>query len=258
MILGFRVVAVQTRGRRMNSAFRRAWFAVSDWVWPRVCLVCSTPIVEPTQDCLCPSCVAALTTDPHLHCPRCGSTVGLHTDLSAGCARCRNDSFSFASVLRLGVYEGTLRDAILHIKLPGSDALAEALGRLFARTRRDRLLASNPQVVVPVPLHWVRRWKRGQNQAESIARGVAEVLNLPLVRAIRRVRPTPKQTAVTAEERRRNIKDAFCFRTRSGVKGLRVLLIDDVLTTGATASEAAAAIRSAGAAQVYVAVLAHR
>jgi ComF family protein len=157
------------------------------------------------------------------------------------------------------VYDGRLRDAILRIKQPGGDGFAEVLGTLFAASRREKLLASSPQVIVPVPLHWRRWWERRHNQAEGIARGMSSVLGMPVARrAIRRVRGGPKQPAVSAEERRRNVSGAFRPQTLPGVKGLRVLLIDDVLTTGATADAAAESVRTAGAAQVHVAVLAHR
>ncbi len=238
---------------------RRTWFAATDWVWPRACLLCEARMTDPAAVCLCPTCVTALTTDSHLTCPRCSSTVGPHTDTSAGCPRCRDEVVRFDSATRLGVYDGRLREAVLRIKQVAGDALAEALGTIFALKLRQKWEKDGPQVVIPVPLHWRRRLTRGYNQAESVARGIATELRLPLVtRAVRRVRPTPKQTAVTATERRRNVAGAFLPTTLAAVKGLRVLLVDDVLTTGATADAAAAAVRTAGAAQVHVAVLAHR
>jgi ComF family protein len=152
-----------------------------------------------------------------------------------------------------------MREAVLRIKRPGGETLAEALGTIFADTHHERLLATKPDCVVPVPLHWRRWWERRYNQAESIARGLSGVLNLPLhARAVRRVRHTAMQTAVTAEERRRNVADAFRPRPLARLQGVRVLLVDDVLTTGATADAAAHALRAGGAAQVAVAVLAHR
>lgn len=238
---------------------RRAWFAATDWVWPRACLLCETRMADPAGVCLCSACVAALSTDPHRTCPRCSSSVGPHTDTSAGCLRCHDEVVRFDSATRLGVYDGRLREAVLRIKHVAGDALAEALGTIFAYKLRQRWEKDGPQVVIPVPLHWRRRLTRGYNQAESVARGIAEELRLPLVtRAVRRVRPTPKQTAVSAAERRRNVAGAFRHTTLAAVKDLRVLLVDDVLTTGATADAVAAAVRTAGAAQVHVAVLAHR
>lgn len=241
------------------SPLARAWFAVTDLIWPRTCLVCDEPLDEPGEWCVCPACTSAITTDPHAVCPRCASTVGPHTDLSAGCHRCRGERYRFSTVTRLGVYDGSLRTAVLRAKMPSGDGLAEILGTLFARNCREQLLARGPQLVVPVPLHWTRWWDRRHNQAEGIARGLAWELGLPMARRLlRRVRGTPKQSTLTPADRRRNLVGAFRPRTGANVKGLRVLLVDDVLTTGATADAAAVAVRAAEAAQVHVAVLSHR
>ena len=125
--------------------------------------------------------------------------------------------------------------------------------------RRAELLAARPQVIVPVPLHW-RRWRRrGYNQAEELARGLARTLRLPLAaHALRRQRATDLQANQSATARWDNVKDVFAVRSAAGVRGLRVLLVDDVLTTGATCHFAAAALLGAGAAQVHAAVVAHR
>lgn len=242
----------------LPKSLERAWFSASDLIWPRFCLVCEAAQSEPAEVCICPACVSVITTDPHLTCPRCSSTVGPHADVSEGCARCRNEKYRFGSVTRLATYDGKVRDTILDIKRPGGDALAEALGTLFATFRRERLMASAPHVIVPVPLHWSRWWIRRHNQAEAIARGISEVLGVPMRRAIRRVQATPKQASVTAVERRKNLVGAFRSTSFPSVRGLRVLLVDDVLTTGATADAATEAVLAAGAAQVHVAVLAHR
>lgn len=241
---------------------RPALYAASDWLWPRRCHLCAAPLPdEPNPDCVCPACVAAVTTDPHQTCPRCASTVGPHADTADGCPRCRADRFPFEAAVRLGPYDGLLRDAILRAKQSGGAGIAETLGRVWALTRRGQLESLRADAVVPVPLHWRRRWSRGFNQSEAIARGVSGVLRLPLVPfAVRRVRPTPTQVGTSRAERQRNVEGAFA-PARSAVQrltNLRVLLIDDVLTTGATASAVARAIRQAGAAQVAAAVLAHR
>lgn len=152
-----------------------------------------------------------------------------------------------------------MRDAILRIKrLPG-ESLAESLGFLWAERDRERLLSSRPDAAVPVPLHWWRRIERGYNQSDALADALSERLGIRSGRGwLRRVKATPKQFTVSATARRENMKGAFRVRRGSPVRGLRILLIDDVLTTGATASEAAKTLVQAGAAQVSVAVLAHR
>jgi ComF family protein len=138
------------------------------------------------------------------------------------------------------------------------EGLSECVGELWAAHSAQRLRAENAQVVVPVPLHWRRHWQRGGNQAEHLARALASALQLPCAtRWLRRVRSTPKQTGLSRTARRANVRGAFRAAPTPAWRGATVLLVDDVLTTGSTASESARALREAGAARVVVAVLAH-
>ncbi|MCU0704200.1 MAG: hypothetical protein MUF18_09525 [Fimbriiglobus sp.] len=242
----------------MPSQFAKIVQAVTDWGWPRDCFLCNGRILEPRPHCICMVCESALTTDDRPACPRCSTTIGPHVDASGGCPACRTSRFRFDGVVRLGEYDGLLREAILKAKQPGGDGLAEALGRVFADARGPALLASRPEVIVPVPLHWRRWWGRGHNQAEGIALGLGEALGVPVRRrAVWRVKGISQRLA-SRQQRWDNVAEAFRTWPWAGVTGVRVLLVDDVLTTGATADAAAAALRKAGAAQVHVAALAHR
>ena len=104
--------------------------------------------------------------------------------------------------------------------------------------------------VVPVPLHWRRRWQRGFNQSELLARAIARSRGVPLMAALRRVRHTATQTGLSNTSRRRNVAGAF--QVRLPVAGKRILLIDDVMTTGSTVAACAAALRRAGALRIVV------
>lgn len=234
--------------------------ALADLVWPRVCLVCDRGLNTPDRvSCLCDVCQAAILNDTHISCPRCTSTVGPHTDTTNGCLRCRNERFRFASAVRLGPYEGPRRLAVLRMKQATGETLAECLGREWAATRREILQQGEPQILIPIPLHWRRRWVRGYNQSEALAEGIGSILGLPVrTNILRRVRSTPSQRFRSRVERRDNVRGAFRVVRSHLVRGLRILLIDDVMTTGATADEAAGALRDAGAAQVRLAVIAHR
>src|SRR5262249_37847737 len=226
-------------------------------LYPGMCSVCGVPL-PPEQDRFCTPCRTALTNDPYSTCPRCAATVGPFAvaTLNDGCTRCRDLSFRFERVLRLGPYDGLLRDVILRLKHLSGDGLAELLGELWAEQAEAALREAHAHVVVPVPLHWRRRWRRGYNQSLALARGLAARLRLPCRPSwLRRVRHTPQQTQQTPSARRDNMRGAFQARMKLP-PGQNVLLVDDVLTTGSTASEAAAALRSAGADRVVVVVLA--
>lgn len=225
-------------------------------VYPPICAWCEGLVAEAEED-FCPGCATALTADPHFTCPRCTSTVSRHADVSAGCAGCRDDRFQFASATRLGPYDGPLRDAILRMKHQSGETLAAHVGRLWARHHADRFRTLGVGVVIPVPLHWWHRFRRGYNQSEALAAQVAQLLTVPHRPGwLRRVRRTRDQTQLTASERRANVRGAFRATRGARLAGATVLLIDDVMTTGSTASEAARALRRAGAAAVHVAVLA--
>jgi ComF family protein len=176
---------------------------------------------------------------------------------AGGCVRCRDESFAFDAVLRLGPYDGVLRDAVLRLKHHSGEGLAELLGKLWLDRDVQRFRDVGPAAVVPVPLHWWRRWRRGYNQSAALARSIAAHLQIPCFPSqLRRLRNTPDQTLQSPAGRRENVRGAFRARRRPQLKGSTVLLVDDVMTTGATAHEAARALRAAGAARVVVAALA--
>jgi ComF family protein len=157
----------------------------------------------------------------------------------------------------MGPYEGRLREVVLRLKHHSGEGLAELLGELWVDQARQAFQAAQADVVVPVPLHWWRRWRRGYNQSVALALGTSGRLGLPCHPGwLRRIRHTPHQTYLSAAARRDNVRGAFRARPAAGLKDRTVLLIDDVMTTGATVGEAARALRDAGARRVVVAVLA--
>jgi ComF family protein len=152
-----------------------------------------------------------------------------------------------------------LRDAVLRTKVLAGEGLADLLGRAFAQCRGEALRACEFDVVAPVPLHWWRKWTRGYNQAEAVARELAAELNVAFApKLLRRVRWTTQQSQPTREARRENVRGAFAVARGARLLGKRVLLADDVMTTGSTLGEAARTLRAAGADRVVVAVLARR
>ncbi len=241
---------------RLTALRREAGRGLLQLVYPGCCHLCGV-LLAPHVHFFCPACRTGILTDPFPACPRCAGTVGPHAETADGCPGCRQESFAFDAAVRLGPYDGALRDAVLRLKHHSGEGLAELVAELWAGRDLARLRSLGADAVVPVPLHWWRRWRRGYNQSAAIARGLARHLQIPCFPSwLRRLRNTPIQPAQSPADRRKNVRGAFAARSRVPVKGRTVLLVDDVLTTGATASEAARALRAAGAARVAVAVLA--
>jgi len=233
------------------------WRGLKQLLLPGVCWACNEAL-PPERDDLCMDCANQITTDPHFTCPRCSSTIGPFVQLHEGCTKCRDVTLAFERALRLGPYEGRLREVILRMKYSSGELLAEAVGELWAAHSERRFRDLGAQAVVPVPLLWWRRWRRGFNQSAILARRVARRLNVPfLPTVLRRIRTTRRQTDVSPSARRENVRGAFRATGHVAMHKRSVLLIDDVMTTGSTASEAARALLQAGANRVVVAVLGH-
>lgn len=171
-------------------------------------------------------------------------------DEEGRCALCRFGLRGFDAAYSFGAYEGTLRELIHLFKYGRIRTLAGPLGDLLAAAiPRDQRF----DAIVPVPLHWRRQWRRGFNQSALLAEAVARRYGVRITPAVRRIRATTIQAGLSNAKRRANVAGAFRVRRKRDVEGRRVLLVDDVMTTGATASACAAALKRAGAR--YVALL---
>jgi len=178
-------------------------------------------------------------------------------DANGRCPICRSGLRGFDAAYCYGAYDGVLRQLIHIYKYGGVKTLARPLGDLLARAlpRHERF-----DGIVPVPLHWRRRWSRGFNQSALLARELARRSGIPMVPALRRMRFTAAQAGLSNTSRRKNVAAAFGLRRTGGfagkLAGRRFLLIDDVLTTGATAAACANALKRAGAARVALLTIA--
>jgi ComF family protein len=197
---------------------------------------------------LCPACAAGLAPLGDRRCRLCAAPLGGDVTL---CADCYRDPPPLERVQAAFRHEGLARELVLDLKYRGHRHLAPVLGELLA--------ASAPRAVegvdglVPVPLHPQRRRERGFNQSELLAEELGRRLRLPLVASsLRRTRDTAQQTGLSPGERRANVRGAFAVEGR--LDGQRLLLVDDVCTTGATLYACARALRGAGAAAVAAAV----
>jgi len=179
-------------------------------------------------------------------------------DLPHGnCGSCRGAKLLFEVARTIGPYEGPLRQAVLKAKHALYEPLAIALGERLAESIERQPLPERPDLVAPVPMHWLKRLWRKTNPATTVAQSVARRLNVrcaTCVLSCRRI--LRRQATLTPPERRQNVRGAFRASRRWNIAGQRLLLIDDVMTTGATAHEASRALLKAGAAAVYVATVA--
>jgi len=156
-------------------------------------------------------------------------------------------------VYSYGSYEGTLRELVHLFKYSGVRPLAGRFSEMLARALpREQQF----DVIVPMPLHWFKRWRRGFNQADLLAREIGRKWRVPVRMVVRRRRSTLPQAGLTNAKRRANVQGAFRIVRGRRLDGLRVLLVDDVLTTGATASACARVLKRAGAAHVALLALA--
>lgn len=223
------------------------WAGILDVVFPPRCVACGSRGTP-----LCGTCLATITPPDGLQCAGCQRL--LPADARVGlCPRCAEaGAMPLDGVLVAARYDGVSRRAIWALKYGGQRRLAEPLGDLLAGLVGHVPVGAD--LVVPIPLHATRRRRRGYNQAELLASRCAAALGLEMrADVVRRVRETPPQVGLGAVARRDNVAGAFALAHGMAphVVGRHVLLIDDVRTTGATMSAAAAPLRAAGAASVW-------
>lgn len=231
-------------------------------IFPGPCRACGQPLGAGRRSAFCRPCWEGTRFIQDPVCPCCGwpfpSPVALAASPDHLCGRCRVRGDAFALARAVALYEpgGVIREGILLFKHGRRTLVGEALAGLMALRAPSCLDIRAWDCLVPVPLYWRREWERGFNQAAILARGVGRRHRLPVhPRALRRLRPTPAQSG-SPDDRTRNVRGAFRVRQRGRVAGGRVLLIDDVFTTGATANACAEALLHGGAAAVGVYTLA--
>jgi ComF family protein len=234
------------------------WASGCDLLFPPRCVYCESELSDGQTDLpLCQPCLTALGPASWRGCQRCGAQLPSGATAAERCPQCRNNQLHFDAVIALGGYHAGLRDAVLRMKRPQHDPLSSAMGRLLARQRHHSLAAVRADLIVPIPMFWQRRISRGKNGPETLAACLGRSLRLPVHRGVlRRCRNTRPQAGLVPTRRFENVKGAFRVGRARPIHDARVLLVDDVLTTGATCSEAARTLKKAGAAMVAVAVVA--
>ena len=233
-----------------HSTVRTASHALFSLLFPDDCRICGQPLREISRMPVCRKCLRAPEPlSAEYFCVSCRTPFqnAFPLDSEGRCALCRSGLRGFDAAYCFGAYEGNLRQLVHLYKYARIKPLARPLA--------DLLLAALPRderfdAVTPVPLHWRREWRRGFNQSELLARALSRRTGIPFVRALRRVRATPSQAGLSNTSRRRNVAAAFRSRRSFAAEGRRILLIDDVMTTGSTAAACALVLKRAGAARV--------
>ena len=234
-----------------------------DFVFPPACVACGgdlTPEQSKSSACqICAGCRQKLSVHAlHPSCVRCGAPVGPYVDREWGCQECVRETFAFKTVYRLGIYqERAINEVVVRGKYLSGQPLLKSLAELIWEYAGSEMQAAQIDLVVPIPQHWRQRMFSRHHAPDVLAEAWGRRLQVPVGYPIlAKVRKTPKQAHLSRTERHKNQHQVFRITRPAMVKGKTILLVDDVLTTGATAHSAAKALRGNGAKLVVVAVIA--
>ncbi len=213
------------------------------------CLNCGEQVVETTG--LCSACLKSLPFILDPVCPGCGAENDGIFDVCRKCLKEKNRPWQTAfALMRM---EGTGQDLIHRLKYGNETAIARSMGELAAGKINKAEITFD--CIVPIPLHWTRRTSRGYNQTALFGSVLAKKTDTPLKPLLKRIKATPKQANLDRKKRLKNLTGAFIVKKKSDCEKRRILLVDDVMTTGTTLSAATQTLLDAGAEEVDVLVL---
>ena len=275
---GFRIRAAQ--GQAADHGFagfaKRVAATLFFTLFPADCRICGFPLVRVSRLPVCETCLIALRPLKGSYCTVCGEALHFPAYIDrleadrretgrgeTRCQLCQRVDPPFERAVAYGRYDGELRDLIHLLKFQQVRPAAAVLGRMLAETiaNLEQAMPAGTIAVVPVPLHTRKQAQRGFNQAEMIARGALKQLSRPknfdlCTGVLVRRRETGSQIGLTRHQRRENLRGAFAVSDPTRILNRDILLVDDVYTTGTTASECARVLLRAGAARVWVATVA--
>lgn len=228
--------------------FKEAIEAAGDLLFPPHCAVCDTSV--DSGKWMCARCESKIQRISHPRCEQCSHPfAGISGPFV--CPNCIGQEFYFEFAVSVMRACGSTRELVHRLKYKREQRLAEFMGEWLAEGfHDDRIEMFAPEVLVPVPLHGVRKREREFNQSELLAKAAAKRLKIPCRDLLVRQRYTDTQTQFDRKHRMENLRDAFKLRNNTVVNGLRIALVDDVLTTGSTLDECARVLLEGGAARV--------
>jgi ComF family protein len=232
----------------------RDWLRVSlGLVYPEVCQLCRVRRAAADEGLVCAPCRQQVRFIRSPLCQRCGLPFDGALTTEFQCANCREMDLRFSSARAAVVARSVVLEVIHRFKYSRALWFEPFLADLLLGAAVPALRPGGWDFIVPVPLHPLKRREREFNQAELLGRHLGRALNLPVKsRILRRIQPTATQTLLTREQRAANMQGAFAVRPGVSLAGQKIVLVDDVFTTGATANACARALRTAGAVDVCV------
>jgi ComF family protein len=221
--------------------------------YPEICRLCETERATAADGFVCSHCWSHVRFIKPPFCERCGLPFEGDFTTTFECTNCREMELHFSSARSAVVAKSVVLEAIHRFKYQNATWFENFLAGLFLREAVPALRGQKWDFIAPVPLHPVKKREREFNQAENLARHLSAATKIPLnTTRLRRVTPTLTQTLLTREQRAKNMRGAFAVRDGACLTDARVILVDDVFTTGATTSACAQALRAAGASDVCV------
>lgn len=228
---------------------------LAELVYPKTCTLCKEKISDPTE-LICQGCLGKINYNHPPFCQRCGRRLNKKEIVNGRniCFKCQRINFHFDRAWSTCIYEGPIKDLIHQFKYNSKKSLEKTFSKLLINfINTYHLPTDSIDLVVPMPLHTRKLREREFNQSEVLAKSIGTILNRKTsVNNLIRLKDTPSQTQLVDQERWQNVQGVFSVKDPSEFENKVVLLIDDVLTTGATASEAALALKNSNANVVFV------
>lgn len=235
----------------------RDWYSVCieqllDWIYPKRCPICQE-IIFPKGEKVCPACRKKVVVIQEPYCKKCGKP--LQWEEQEYCLDCENHSFHYQYGVALWLYEGEIKRSFAGLKYQNKKEYLDFYIEEMVRYRKKEIMAMQAQALLPVPIHPVKKRKRGFNQAECLARALGEALHIPVITdlLIRRKNTVPQKN-YNRQQRKKNLEDAFAIvgQTKKRYPRLqRVILVDDIYTTGSTIEACTKQLQQAGIKTVY-------